>query len=146
MISGVIGVSVLVAGLAALATRNSDAPSTRTGPSISTAETNYFASKNVMSKFALKFIPKKIARNFVDSIEHRLSGSNFKHKSRLPIEQMQTFGRSRAGFTHVVFGHFHEKLVMPAGETTVTIVPPWYETGEAMMINPRTGGFDWVVV
>jgi len=28
----------------------------------------------------------------------------------------------------------------------VTIVPPWYETGEAMMINPRTGGFDWVVV
>jgi len=104
-----------------------------------------FASKNVMSKFALKFIPKKIARNFVDSIEHRLSGSNFKHKSRLPIEQMQTFGRSRAGFTHVVFGHFHEKLVLD-GSPVITVLPPWYETGEAMAIDAVTGSFSWVKV
>ncbi|MEA2338075.1 MAG: UDP-2,3-diacylglucosamine hydrolase, partial [Thermoanaerobaculia bacterium] len=46
-----------------------------------------FASKNAMSKFALKFIPKRVARNFVDSIESRLSDSNFKHKSNLPIAQ-----------------------------------------------------------
>src|SRR5205814_10506165 len=67
---------------------------------------------------SLKFIPKKIARNFVDNIEHRLSDSNFKHKSRLPIERMQAFGRSRHGFTHVVFGHFHEKLVLEDRKST----------------------------
>jgi hypothetical protein len=46
----------------------------------------------------------------------------------------------------VVFGHFHEKLVMPAGDATVTILPAWYESGEAMVIDPQTGEFDWVVV
>jgi hypothetical protein len=29
---------------------------------------------------------------------------------------------------------------------TVTIVPPWYETGEAMRIDPATGEFEFVVV
>ena len=106
------------------------------------------ASKNPISKFSLKLIPKRTARKFVDSVEKRLSRSNFKHKTRLPLEQMEAFARRRReeGFTHVVFGHFHEKLVMPAGDATVTILPPWFETGEAMVINPQTGSFDWVVV
>jgi len=106
-----------------------------------------FASKNAASRFALRFIPKKTARKFVDSIEERLSGSNFKHKAKLPIERMKAYGRSRSaeGFTHIVFGHFHEKLVL-AGSTTVMVLPPWYETGEAMAIDPVTGEFAWVTV
>ena len=104
-----------------------------------------WASKNAMSKFALKFIPKKTARRFVDRIESRLSDSNFKHKSVLPVEQMRAFGASRAGFTHVVFGHFHEKLVLD-GSPTITVLPPWYETGEAMAIDPNTGSFEWVTI
>ena len=106
-----------------------------------------FASKNIVSRLALKLIPKRTARSFVDSVEHRLAGSNFKHKSQLPIALMEAYGRQRGaeGFTHVVFGHFHNKLVLP-GETTVTILPPWYETGEAMTINPETGAFDFVTV
>lgn len=106
-----------------------------------------FASKNAMSKFALRFIPQKIARGFVDSVEARLSDSNFKHKSNLPIEQMEAYGRKRGGegFTHVVFGHFHEKLVLP-GQTTITVLPAWYETGEAMAIDPESGEFSWVTV
>jgi hypothetical protein len=61
---------------------------------------------------------------------------------------MESYAKKRRqqGFTNVVFGHFHEKLVMPAGEATVTILPAWYESGEAMVINPQTGEFDWVVV
>jgi hypothetical protein len=88
-----------------------------------------------------------VARKFVDSVEERLSGSNFKHKARLPIEQMETYARTRGaeGFTHIVLGHFHEKLVLP-GPTTVTVLPPWYETGEAMAIDPETGEFTWVTV
>ena len=107
-----------------------------------------FASKNPVSKFALKLIPKRTARNFVDNVEKRLAKTNFKHKSRLPLEQMERYARNRygEGFTNIVFGHFHEKLVLPAGEATVTVVPPWYETGEAMVINPKSGAFDWVVV
>jgi UDP-2,3-diacylglucosamine hydrolase len=107
------------------------------------------ASKNPLSKFGINFIPKKTARKFVDSVEQRLSNTNFKHKSRLPVEQMQDYGRKRAadGFTDIVFGHFHHKTVLPAdGGATVTVLPPWYETGEAMVIDPITGASGFVIV
>src|SRR5438309_1742054 len=89
------------------------------------------ASKNPMSKLAINLIPKKTARKFVDTVELRLSKSNFKHKSRLPVEMMSEYGRKRAreGFTDVVFGHFHHKVILPDdGGATVTVLPPWYET------------------
>jgi UDP-2,3-diacylglucosamine hydrolase len=105
------------------------------------------ASKNPISKLGVNLIPKQLAKNFVDGVERKLSKSNFKHKSRVPVELMQQYGRKRApeGFTDVVFGHFHEKLVIP-GRTTVTVLPPWYETGEAMRIDPKTGASEFVVI
>jgi UDP-2,3-diacylglucosamine hydrolase len=105
-------------------------------------------SKNPVMRLGLELIPSRVARKFVDGVEKRLAQSNFKHKTRLPTELMEAYGRRRAqqGFTHVVFGHFHHKLSMPAGDTTVTILPPWYETGEAMSIDPDTGEFSFVVV
>ena len=107
------------------------------------------ASKNPISKFGVNFIPKKIARRFVDSVEARLSKSNFKHKSQLPIALMQEYARKRAreGFTDVILGHFHEKTVIPTeGGATVTVLPPWYETGEAMVIDEQTGESAFVSV
>jgi UDP-2,3-diacylglucosamine hydrolase len=105
------------------------------------------ASKNAITKLGVNLIPKKTARKFVDSVEQRLSSSNFKHKSRIPVELMEAYGRKRGGegFTHVVFGHFHNKLVLP-GTTTVTVLPPWYETGEAMVIDPESGEFSFAVI
>lgn len=107
------------------------------------------ASKNPISRIGVDLIPKKIARNFVDGVERKLANSNFKHKSRLPIEMMEAYGRKRArdGFTHIVFGHFHQKLVLPVDRSmTVTILPPWYETGEAMVIDPKSGEFEFVAI
>jgi UDP-2,3-diacylglucosamine hydrolase len=106
------------------------------------------ASKNPLSKLGLNLIPQRTARKFVDSVEKRLARSNFKHKSRLPTELMGKYAlkRQRDGFTDVVFGHFHEKLVMPVDGSRVTILPPWYETGEAMMIDQSTGEFTFEVI
>ena len=106
------------------------------------------ASKNPVSKFGVNFIPGRVARGFVDSVEARLSKSNFKHKTVLPIELMQAYGRKRAaeGFTDVILGHFHEKKVIDAAPATVTILPPWYETGEAMAIDLATGAYEFVTV
>jgi UDP-2,3-diacylglucosamine hydrolase len=107
------------------------------------------ASKNPISRLGVDLIPKKIARNFVDSVEKKLAGTNFKHKSRLPVEMMEAYGRKRArdGFTHVVFGHFHAKVVLPVGDAmTVTVLPPWYESGEAMVIDPATGAFEFAAI
>jgi len=107
------------------------------------------ASKNAFSKFALNFIPGKYARSFVDDMEKRLANSNFKHKSVLPIDLMESYGRKRAarnGVTDVILGHFHEKKTIPAGPATVTILPPWYETGEAMTIDLACGASEFVTV
>lgn len=106
------------------------------------------ASKNPLSRFALKFVPRRTARRFVDGVEKRLARSNFKHKSRLPLELMEAFGRKRQldGFTDVILGHFHQKTLVPAGRGTVTVLPPWFETGEAMIIDPATGATSFAVI
>ena len=107
-----------------------------------------FASKNALSKFGLRFIPASLARKFVDSVEKRLARSNFKHKARLPLEHMRAYGEKRSGdgITHIVFGHFHQKLVLPTPGAQITILPPWYETGEAMAIDPDSGEFSFVEI
>lgn len=107
-----------------------------------------FASKNPLSRLGLKLVPRRMARSFVDSVEQRLARSNFKHKSRLPIAHFERCGRERAddGFTDVVFGHFHQKLVLPTPGARITILPPWYETGEAMAIDPVSGEFGFVEI
>lgn len=106
------------------------------------------ASKNPLSKLAIDLIPQRTARKFVDDVERRLAGSNFKHKYKLPTELMEAYGKKRnaQGYTHVVFGHFHHKLVMSAGDAVVSILPPWFAEGEAMMIDPSTGAFEFVKI
>jgi UDP-2,3-diacylglucosamine hydrolase len=107
-----------------------------------------FASKNAFSRLSLKVIPKRTARNFVDSVERKLAKTNFKHKSRLPITSFERYGRERGqdGFTDVVFGHFHQKLVRPSDGATIMVLPPWYETGEALVIDPATGQSSFVTI
>jgi UDP-2,3-diacylglucosamine hydrolase len=105
------------------------------------------ASKNFVTRLGVNLIPRRIANDFVDSMEARLAKSNFKHKARVPVELMEAYGekRAREGFTDVVLGHFHDKIVLP-GRTTVTVLPPWYESGEAMVIDPVTGESEFAVV
>ena len=106
------------------------------------------ASKNPVSKFSLRFIPRRAARRFVDGVEKRLARSNFKHKSRLPLEQLEAYGRKRGeqGFTHVVFGHFHQKLVLPGDGATIAILPAWFDGGEALAIDPQSGDFQFLEI
>lgn len=105
-------------------------------------------SKNPLMRFGVKLVPGGVARWAADRVEKKLARSNFKHKTRLPIELMEAYGRKRAeeGFTHVVFGHFHHKLVLPAGKATVAVLPAWYEKREAMVIAPDTGEFRFVEI
>lgn len=106
------------------------------------------ASKNIVTRFAVKLWPAGPARRFVDGVERRLRKSNFKHKRRLPTELMQEYGakRSEEGFDVTVFGHFHHKLVLESDASTVVVLPAWYETEEAMVVSPRSGEFEFVVV
>jgi UDP-2,3-diacylglucosamine pyrophosphatase LpxH len=106
------------------------------------------ASKNRFTKFAVGLVPKNLARTFVDRVEKKLARSNFKHKTRLPVELMEAYGRKRKqdGFDVVVFGHFHHKLLVPAGDAMVAVLPAWYESGEALMVDPASGDYQYVMV
>jgi UDP-2,3-diacylglucosamine hydrolase len=105
-------------------------------------------SKNPMMKLAVKLLPKGIAKTIVDEMERKLANTNFKHRYRIPTDLMARYGTQRAaeGYDAVVFGHFHKKLEIPAGEANVYVLPAWYEDGEALVIDPETGEWRWTVV
>lgn len=105
-------------------------------------------SKNPVTRTGVKLIPRKMARRMVDRVESRLAKSNFKHKTRLPVELMERYGRAKAdqGIDTVVFGHFHHKLIVPAGNATVAVLPAWYEQNEALVVDPATGQYSFVIL
>ena len=107
------------------------------------------ASKNPVTRVVVTMIiPKRVAHRFVSGAEKRMARTNFKHKTNLPLELMKAYGvkRSADGFTDVVFGHFHKKLVLPTSGATINILPAWYEAGEAMRIDPDSGQAEFVVI
>ena len=106
------------------------------------------ASKNPLTRIGVKLFPRALARGFVNRVEEHLSQTNFKHKYQLPTEQMQIYGSRRLAEGHdiVVFGHFHEKLVLEEKGSTVVVLPAWFESEEAMVISPDTGEFQFVRV
>lgn len=106
------------------------------------------ASKNPVTRFGVKLIPGPLARRFVHNVEKKLARSNFKHKTRLPFELMKAYGEKRRaeGFDVVVFGHFHHKTILQSEGSTVAVLPPWFESGEAMVIDPNTGDFGFEVI
>ena len=105
-------------------------------------------SKNPLMKLAVRMIPKRIAKRIVDEMERKLASTNFKHRYRIPTEIMEEYGKRRAaeGYDMVVFGHFHKKLEIPAGDALVGVLPAWFDGGEAMAIDPETGAWGWVSV
>lgn len=122
------------------------------GDMINDADYLYFfwrlLSKNPLTRFSVSLLPKPVARWFVDQMEKKLAMTNFKHRQRLPIEQMEAYGRKMysEGYGMVIFGHFHKKTTVEAGEATVTVLPAWFESGEAFMISPETGESSFVTV
>ncbi len=105
-------------------------------------------SKNPVMKLAVSLVPRGIARRLVDRIEKKLAMSNFKHKTRLPTEQMLAYGdeRKREGHDAVVFGHFHHKLFLPESDPRVIVLPAWFDGGEALTIEPETGAWAFEAV
>lgn len=105
-------------------------------------------SKNRFMELAVRMVPRTIARRLVDRVERKLSRSNFKHKTRLPVELMEEYGRARGneGYDVVVFGHFHHKLLLPESDPRVIVLPAWFERGEALAISPLSGQWRFEVV
>jgi UDP-2,3-diacylglucosamine hydrolase len=96
------------------------------------------ASKNPVSRAAIDFIPTAFANRLVWQIEARLYRSNFKHKSRLPVEMIRAFAqrRLRQGIDVILLGHFHTSWTEAVDGGRVEILPAFVEERRWMEIAP----------
>lgn len=87
------------------------------------------ASKNPIAHALLIAIPGPLARSIVRKTEERLYRSNFKHKSKLPDEELLQEGRRarRAGYDEVLIGHFHVEKRLVAPDGVAHVLPAWLE-------------------
>ncbi len=95
-----------------------------------------FLSKNAVSRAALDFVPKAVGNRLVSSVEGRLGRSNFKHKTRLPVEVIRAFAgkRFRGGVDVLLLGHFHEAWGQDLEGGRVEILPAFVDERKWMEI------------
>ena len=93
-------------------------------------------SKNRLSRASIALIPKRVANRFVWSVEARLYRSNFKHKTRLPVEMIRAFAarRFREGYDVLLLGHFHKSWQEEVDGGRVEILPAFVEDRRWMEI------------
>jgi UDP-2,3-diacylglucosamine hydrolase len=86
-------------------------------------------SKNPISRAAIDLLPRKAANRFVWKVEARLYRSNFKHKTRLPVEMIRAFAarRFREGYDVLLLGHFHRAWSEEVDGGRVEILPAFVD-------------------
>ena len=86
-------------------------------------------SKNPIARASLRVIPKEAGNRLVWKTEARLYRSNFKHKTRLPVEMIRDFARRRfaKGFDVLLLGHFHKAWAEDVGSGRVEILPAFVD-------------------
>ena len=99
-----------------------------------------FLSKNSVSRAAVGVVPKKTANRLVWNVEARLYRSNFKHKTRLPLDMIRAFAakRFRKGIDVLLLGHFHKSWSENVDGGRVEILPAFVE--ERLWMEIRDDG------
>jgi UDP-2,3-diacylglucosamine pyrophosphatase LpxH len=89
-------------------------------------------SKSAPVRFALGHIPRKLARQAVDSTEQRLSQTNFKHRAELPEDAIRRYAARRLaeGYDVLLLGHFHEPRVWTVAGGEVRLLDAWFRSRE----------------
>lgn len=93
-------------------------------------------SKNPLSRASIALIPRRSANRLVSRVEARLYRSNFKHKTRLPVEMIRAFAdrRFREGVDVLLLGHFHRSWNETVNGGQVEILPAFVEEHQWMEI------------
>ena len=96
-------------------------------------------SKNPVSRLLLDVVPKDFGNRLVWKTEARLYKSNFKHKTRLPVEMIRRFAEKRfhEGHDVLLLGHFHKPWSEQLAAGRVEILPAFVESQQWMEIDDR---------
>jgi UDP-2,3-diacylglucosamine hydrolase len=90
----------------------------------------------------LSLLPSAAGRRLADGLERRLRGTNIRHKSTWPEEQVrrharEAFGR---GYTGLILGHFHREIRMPLDRGTIWVLPDWRAGRRYLRFSPDGDG------
>jgi UDP-2,3-diacylglucosamine hydrolase len=96
-------------------------------------------SKNPVSRLLLDVVPKDFGNRLVWKTEARLYKSNFKHKTKLPVEMIRRFAEKRFHEGHhvLLLGHFHKPWSEQLGSGRVEILPAFVESQQWMEVDDR---------
>ena len=95
-------------------------------------------SRSVPVRAALGLIPARTGRKLANNLERRLRGTNRRHKSLLPVELLEDYGRQAVASGHagVVLGHFHRELELRVDGGRVWVLPDWREGRRYLRFSP----------
>jgi UDP-2,3-diacylglucosamine hydrolase len=85
-------------------------------------------SKSAPVRAAVRLLPPRLAGRWVERTERRLSGTNFKHRARLPREAISRYAERRLAEGHdvLVLGHFHEPHRWEVRGGEVLLLDAWF--------------------
>jgi UDP-2,3-diacylglucosamine hydrolase len=95
-------------------------------------------SKNALSRFFWFHLPGPIARAVANSMEARLSRTNFEHKIDIPDEMIRRYGsrRLQGGHDLLLLGHFHEARQWTVPEGKIRLLDAWFRSRRVEWIRP----------
>lgn len=87
-------------------------------------------SKSWAVKTVIRTLPEAVVGRFVRGTERKLSGTNFKHKARIPEEAITRFAERRLAEGHdvLVLGHFHEARSWRVAGGEVRLLEAWFRS------------------
>ena len=87
-------------------------------------------SKSPVSRFLMGRLPRGIARRMLHGTERKLSGTNFKHKQRIPEEAVRRYGDRRLSEGHdvLLLGHFHEPRRWSVEHGEIVLLDAWFRS------------------
>jgi len=87
-------------------------------------------SKSWPVRTVIRRLPRRAVAPFVHGTERKLSGTNFKHKARIPEAAITRYAERRLAEGHdaLVLGHFHEARRWPVAGGEVLLLDAWFRS------------------
>ena len=85
-------------------------------------------SKSLPVRLVVRFLPKSLVAPMVARTERKLSGTNFKHRARIPEEAIRAYAERRLAQGHdvLLLGHFHEARTWQVAGGEVRLLEAWF--------------------
>ncbi|KAB2958557.1 MAG: hypothetical protein F9K18_12035 [Thermoanaerobaculia bacterium] len=87
-------------------------------------------SKSPPVRGVVRHLPKRVVAPLVHGTERRLSGTNFKHKARVPEAAIRRYAERRLAEGHdvLLLGHFHEPRAWSVAGGEVRLLDAWFRS------------------